>query len=398
MSMLDEIIRREIAERGILPFARFMELALYCPNSGYYEAKKDNLGRRGDFYTSVSVGELFGQLLAFQFAEWLGELPRADCGPRIVEAGAHDGTLASDILNWLQSARPKLFGQLGYCIIEPSARRQEWQKDTLKNFAPRVRWFADLQSLHRDESCRRPLCDIIFSNEFLDALPVHRFGWDAPNKKWFEWGVAVQGKRFVWARSADDSSVGSPQSAGRFADKLSALRHLPLSLLEVLPDGYTVEICPAAANWWREAANLLEQGRLLTIDYGLTDDELFSPGRTHGTLRAFSRHHATDDVLANPGGQDVTAHVNFSAIQSAGEACGLKTETFSTQAQFLTRILDKASKEKDFGGLVASNRSEGGWGAKQARQFQTLTHPDHLGRAFRVLVQTKQGAPYKPNS
>src|ERR1017187_4682180 len=111
-----KIIRREIAERGILSFARFMELALYCPDSGYYEVKKDSPGRRGDFYTSVSAGELFGQLLAFQFAEWLGEVRSAECGVRIVEAGAHDGRLAADILNWLQAHRRELSAQLEYWI------------------------------------------------------------------------------------------------------------------------------------------------------------------------------------------------------------------------------------------------------------------------------------------
>jgi SAM-dependent MidA family methyltransferase len=111
----------------------------------------------------------------------------------------------------------------------------------------------------------------------------------------------------------------------------------------------------------------------------LTNDELFSPGRTRGTLRAYFRHHATDDLLANVGEQDLTTHVNFSALQSIGEACGLTTETFSTQTQFLTQILGKAQKEKSFGE----------WGTKQTRQFQTLTHPEHLGRAFRVLVQSR---------
>ena len=113
-----------------------MELALYCPVHGYYETKKDNPGRHGDFYTSVGVGELFGQLLAFQFAEWLEQLRIADCGLRIAEAGAHDGRLAKDILAWLQLKRPKLFEQIEYWIIEPSARRQEWQKKTLKDFHP----------------------------------------------------------------------------------------------------------------------------------------------------------------------------------------------------------------------------------------------------------------------
>ncbi len=373
MSNLSEIIRREAAQRGVLSFARFMELALYCPVHGYYETKKDNPGRHGDFYTSVGAGELFGQLLAFQFAEWLeDQVHRPQPTVQIVEAGAHDGRLARDILTWLQSNRSELFGQIEYWIIEPSARRQEWQGETLREFAPRVRWFAGLQSLLQERTCHSspatchpPLRGVIFSNELLDAMPVHRFGWDAQNKKWFEWGVAVDGEKFVWARlpSAFPSSI---------------LRR-PSSLLDVLPEGYTIETCPAAEDWWREAAGILERGKLMTIDYGLTADELFSPSRTRGTLRAYFRHHANDDILANVGEQDLTAHVNFPAIQAAGESMGLRTEMFLTQSQFLTRILGKASKDE----------SLGKWNTNQTRQFQTLTHPEHLGRAFRVLVQSR---------
>jgi SAM-dependent MidA family methyltransferase len=137
----------------------------------------------------------------------------------------------------------------------------------------------------------------------------------------------------------------------------------------------------------------LGQGKLLTIDYGFTADELFSPGRMHGTLRAYFRHHASDDLLANVGEQDLTAHVNFSAIQTAGESAGLKTEIFSTQSQFLMRILEKTLREKSSGEPVSPKSdgggSEDGWTSAQARQFQTLTHPEHLGRAFRVLVQSR---------
>jgi SAM-dependent MidA family methyltransferase len=386
MNPLSEIIRREAAQHGVLSFARFMELALYCPVHGYYETKKDNPGRHGDFYTSVGVGELFGQLLAFQFAEWLEEvrsatslrseaMARQECEVRIIEAGAHDGRLAKDILAWLQSNRPELLDQIEYWIIEPSARRQEWQGETLREFAPRVRWFAGFQSLlqertyHSSPATRHPpLRGVIFSNELLDAMPVHRFGWDAVKKTWFEWGVAVDGEKFAWARlpSAFPSSI----------------LHLPASLSDVLPDGYTIETCPAAEDWWREAAGILERGKLMTIDYGLTADELFSPNRRQGTLRAYFRHHASEDILANVGEQDLTAHVNYSAIRVAGESAGLSTEMFSTQSQFLTQILGKASKDDSFGK----------WNTHQTRQFQTLTHPEHLGRAFRVLVQSRQGA------
>jgi len=371
-----EIIRREIAKHGVLTFARFMELALYCPNFGYYEAKKDNPGRRGDFYTSVSAGELFGQLLAFQFAGWLEEMRNAEREMQIVEAGAHDGQLALDILSWLQSARPKLFGQIEYCIIEPSARRREWQTERLKHFAPRVRWFSQF-----NDSTVRRFNGIIFSNELLDAMPVHRFGWDAAKKIWFERGVSLENGNFVWTKIPNSESSSA---IFQLLARQSGTEAVSSSLLDVLPDGYTIETCPAAENWWREAANSLECGRLMTIDYGLTDDELFSPGRTRGTLRAYFHHHAADDLLANVGEQDLTAHVNFSAIRSAGEACGLKTETFCPQAQFLARILEKTSKAENFGE----------WGAKQTRQFQTLTHPEHLGRAFRVIIQSKLGAPH----
>ena len=361
MSTLLEIIRHEIHKSGVLPFARFMELALYCPDSGYYETKKD-IGRRGDFYTSVSAGELFGQFLACQFAEWLEPLRSAKCGVRIVEAGAHDGKLAADILNWLQLKRPKLFGQIEYGIVEPSARRQEWQHETLKDFAPRVRWSSDIQAMVGRDSVEPKFHGIIFSNELLDAFPVHRFGWDAKNKTWFEWGVAVAGDKFIWAK------IPTPHSA-----------FCTPQLEAVLPDGYTIETSPAAENWWREAAGVLARGKLLAIDYGLTDDEMFSPARTRGTLRAYFRHHATDDLLANPGDQDLTAHVNFSTIQKTGEDAGLTTEFFGSQTKFLVEILAQAEK----------NNSLGEWNASRTQQFQTLTHPEHLGRAFRVLVQSR---------
>ena len=219
MNNLFEIIRREAAQRGVLSFARFMELALYCPVHGYYETKKDNPGRHGDFYTSVGVGELFGQLLAFQFAEWLEDQVHSPWSTvQIVEAGAHDGQLARDILTWLQSNRPELLDQIEYWIIEPSARRQEWQGETLREFVPRVRWFAGFQSLLQERmchsspaTCHPPLRGVIFSNELLDAMPVHRLGWDAQNKKWFEWGVAVDGEKFVWARIPDTLA---PRSGG----------------------------------------------------------------------------------------------------------------------------------------------------------------------------------------
>src|SRR5437879_6528961 len=176
-----------------------METALYCPNYGFYEREKDTIGRAGDFYTSVSVGPLFGELLAFQFAEWFGEWEisrefteiarrrgNGRLGPRknsknlrkweIVEAGAHDGQLARDILVSLQKHRSELFDQLEYLIIEPSKRRRATQAKTLSEFSDRVRWIPNLRKTTRIDG-------IIFSNELLDAMPVHRVRWDARRRK-----------------------------------------------------------------------------------------------------------------------------------------------------------------------------------------------------------------------
>ncbi len=378
MNALTEIIRGEIAERGFLPFPRFMELALYCPKHGYYETKKDNPGRRGDYYTSVGVGEVFGQLLAFQFANWSATFNLKSATVNLVEAGAHDGRLARDILGWLQLKRPELFGRIEYWIIEPSAQRREWQEETLDQYSPQVRWIDGLENL-KPRAQNPKLTGVIFSNELLDAMPVHRYGWDAGRKVWYEWGVGVDGEKFIWARMPDIPAPQSRERDGVRKGDPSSTLNLPASLLEVLPDGYTIETSPAAESWWREAAKLLERGRLLAIDYGLTADELIMPNRLRGTLRAYYRHHASGDVLANVGEQDLTAHVNFSALQAAGESAGLKTESFSTQSQFLTQILRDASKVDLLGE----------WTPARTRQFQTLTHPEHLGRAFRVLVQSR---------
>jgi SAM-dependent MidA family methyltransferase len=361
MKKLTEVIHSEtLAHGGVLPFSRFMELALYCPKLGYYETKKDSLGRRGDFYTSVSVGNLFGELLAFQFAEWLEELKSQSPRLKIVEAGAHNGQLARDILTWLHASRPALYGKLEYCIIEPSEHRQKWQQEALKDFGGKVHWLSSFGSTRFD--------GIIFSNELLDAFPIQRFGWDAGQKKWFEWGVVASGEQFAWTK------IDKPQ------DGLPALiLNLPSALLGVLPDGYTVETSPAAESWWHAAANSLNRGKLMTVDYGLSNDELFLPSRKNGTLRAYFQHRFAGDLLANPGQQDLTAHVNFSAIQRAGEEAGLKTVLFAPQSNFLTQIMGKTLDDKHFGE----------WTFGRGRQFQTLTHPEHLGRAFRVLVQSR---------
>lgn len=379
MTEISKILRNEVKRQGVIPFAEFMRLALYCPNYGYYEQGPDRIGRAGDFYTSVTVGGLFGALLAFQCAEWLQELPAKPL--QIVEVGAHEGQLAADILSWLPQMRPKLAASLEYWIIEPSPRRQAWQKAKLEKFADRVRWFEHFPAQVRG---------IVLSNELLDAMPVRRFSWDAAKAYWFEWGVALEanthaartgGEEGESVESAFSWKKMSPHPQEYAAALTEAGLEFPPDLLAALPDGFTIDIAPEAGEWWGKAALALERGRLLTIDYGFRAEQFLAAERTGGTLRAYRHHHAHSDVLAQPGEQDLTAHVNFTQLERAGEKAGLSTELFLSQERFLSRIAARAwQKDSGFGE----------WTAARTRQFQVLAHPEHLGRPFSVLVQGRR--------
>jgi SAM-dependent MidA family methyltransferase len=299
---------------------------------------------------------------------------------RLIEAGAHDGQLATDILGWLRERRPEIAARLEYWILEPSARRCALQEQRLSRFHGQVRWarnFAELSALRPPAAVGLPEQAIFFSNELLDAMPVNRFGWDAGERTWFEWAVTLREEAFAWARlpceyARVSRSLGP--GAGAAADGL----WLNPELLSVLPDGFTIDLSIAALDFWQNAAEFLRGGKLVTFDYGLEVQDLFLPERRDGTLRAYHRHQVLADALARPGEQDLTAHVNFTAIQRTGEAAGLRTELFLNQAQFLTGIAVRACKDPG---------AFGNWTPARVRQFQTLTHPEHLGTAFRVLAQ-----------
>lgn len=353
------------------------------------------MGHRGDYYTSVSVGPLFGELLARQFSQWLSQIDQSREEPsapvagdgfgaklHLVEAGAHDGTLARDILRWLDRNEPALADKVHYWLVEPADWRQALQRKTLHEFSHRVSWIGSLDEfpvVPNPPGQNRPgVRGVIFSNELLDAMPVHRLGWDKLKFRWFEWGVTFREGRFEWVRlpdrEANSQHLFQPDPFGVTAQRW------PQELWDALPDGFTLEVCPAASRWWKQAGVLLGRGKLVALDYGLEDLEWLSPARRSGTLRAYYRHHLNADALSRPGEQDLTAHVNFSALIRAGESAGLKTDAVLSQEQFLTRIA---------GPLLERKTQVGDWTAEDTRQFQTLTHPGQLGHSFRVLVQSR---------
>ncbi len=339
--------------------SRFMALCLYHPEHGYYEAKDRAIGREGDFYTSVSVGPVFGEMLAWLFAHWF----RTELQPpfQILECGAHHGQLASDIIDFFEANSPALCDNLEYVIFEPSSVRRARQEEKLGARRVRVRW------INRWRELGKGIQGVIFANELLDAFPVDQLGWDSVREWWFEWRITSSDAGFVKIRGGQSPAPPVPIAPG--------------SLYENLPDGFTIEIHQSRMRWWKDAADHLRQGRLLTLDYGYEFPDMFQPFRHEGTLRAYRAHQAGSDILENVGEQDLTSNVEFRLLKETGEECGLKSSRLLTQAQFLTNIL---------AGIEAAPGSFPEWTPKRLREFQTLVHPAHLGEKFKVLIQRRE--------
>lgn len=330
-----------------------MELALYHPEHGYYS--QSHIGKSGDFFTSVSVGSLFGEFLAYWLVQELKSIPGTI---DLVEAGAHDGTLARDVLNWLRKNEPEFAARAYYTVVEPNCALRARQRETLRAVST-VRWVDGLDELATQTGGR--VRGAIFSNELLDAFPVRVFRWIRDAKQWNEFGVAEAKGQFIW-RAMGPNLVG---------DALHDLEPLQ----PYLPDQFTVEFSPIAEAWWTQAARLLGSGLLCAFDYGDEATGLWTPDRYNGTLRSFQGHRFIDNVLDSPGCQDITASVNFTRIRLAGERAGLVSRPLVAQERFLSRI--------------AASFFRASPADAQIRQFQTLAHPSQLGRAFKVLVQSR---------
>ncbi|MEQ1532795.1 MAG: class I SAM-dependent methyltransferase [Sideroxydans sp.] len=348
---LCELIRQDIATQGgWIPFSRFMELALYAPGLGYYTAGSRKFGEAGDFITAPELSNLFGRTLAKQ----LIEVMQAST-PHILELGAGSGKLALDILTELekQNSLPET-----YSILEVSADLRERQQALIQaripHLAARVQWLDTLPE---------KLSGAVIGNEVLDALPVHLVYWS--EGRILERGVSSNGTTFMWQDRI-------PENAALFdiANNLT------------VPDDYLSEISLAARGLIASLSERLEKGAMIFIDYGFGSAEYYHPQRSRGTLMCHYRHHSHDDPFYLLGLQDITAHVDFTAIAESAIDHGAHFLGYTSQAHFLinngvTDLLSEISPED-----VRAY-------APLSSQLQKLTSPAEMGELFKVIALGK---------
>ncbi len=364
---LGQVIAAEIQSGGPISFERFMELALYHPRLGYYERSPGVLGKAGDFYTSVSTGPLFGKLLAEHLLFRSRQTLWRDRWVWI-EAGAHSGTLARDILE--HAAHFKLPLPLEYHIIEPSATRRAWQQETLADF-PQVKWKGSFSDYGE------PLAAIIFSNELLDAFPCRLFEKEASGK-WLELKVT---------RGAEPAVFQFTKQETRLPEALAKLA------VDELPAGYRMEYSASAVKWWHDACSLLKSGAVFTLDYGVTDAELAGGLKPASTVRAIRSHRLLDNWLEEPGLTDLSSAVHWDNLIETGESLGMKTVELVSQERFLMGIIRNLQSENRVR-LSASAQEipaeRGDVLSLPAQALKTLIHPQYLGHSFQALVQERQ--------
>jgi SAM-dependent MidA family methyltransferase len=357
-SSLPRFIRDTIHREGPVSFAWFMEQALYHPAEGYYSSGRCAIGRRGDYFTSVSVGPVFGKILAGQFAEiWRG-LGRPD-GFVIVEQGAHHGAFAADVLEALREESPDLFAAMRYRIVEPFPILQRRQQNALRGFAEQTEWCGSLVEME-------PFSGVYFCNELIDAMPVHLLAATGKpgERKWNERMVDCTSSGFVF--------VNRPITHRGLQRQL---RKIPLA-----PEGnYETETNLAVLDWIDALAAKLVRGVVLVADYGFARADYYSAHRTTGALQCYAGHRALPSPLERVGECDITAHVEWTSLAERAEECGLQIAGFTDQNHFLT-------------GLLASYPALASAGAKKSRALQTLIYPEFLGMKFQFLGLTKNFA------
>lgn len=387
---LREKIECEIRERGPIPFSRYMELCLYDPDEGYYSRNAEQFGKAGDFYTSSDVHAVFGRLLARQFDEIWRALDRPP-QIEILELGPGRGLFARDVLDWSNKKFPDFFAALIYTLQESSPALQAKLQENLTEHVAAEKAYISGEAriarpqvgagaptcpaeqssapagIHRRLTYHAPL--IVFANEFFDALPVEI--------------LSLQGKLHLALENNRLQETCLPPLAAEleFLDRYS-----------VHPEpGERIEVPILAQDWIRQIANSTTSAPLLliVIDYGYTREQQLAD-RYRGTVMAYRHHSASPDPYQAPGEQDLTAHVNFTALAAACEQAGMRCEKLFTQSQFLMGIGEKNQFADAFEDCRLPQER-----AKVALQLKHLVTPAGMGENFQVLMASRGIEPDK---
>ena len=353
-----EIARVIMAQGGWIDFAQYMALALYTPGLGYYSAGSAKLGAAGDFVTAPEMTPLFVLTVAGPVAETLSHIEDSD----ILEMGAGSGRLAHDLLLALHELKtlPR-----HYRILEVSpelrARQQQMLATLPAELAGRITWC---------DAWPKDISGVVLANEVLDAFPVHRVGWRQDH--WVELGVVMENNAFAWREH--------PLQNIRLMDALAKIFITPMEV-----DHYDTEVNLSAGDLMVNLAASLKAGCAIFIDYGFPAREYYHPQRNEGTLMCHIRHHAHGNPFIYPGLQDITAHVDFTAVARAAQQQGLTVQDYATQAAWL---IDAGITDH------MTNLS-----AQDTRQHfatisavQKLLSPAEMGELFKVLVLGKGAA------
>ncbi len=343
---LEGRLAAEIDGCGAVTFERFMELALYAPEGGYYAGPGSRVGKRGDFITSVSFGPIFGEVLSGQFLEaWEGLGCPEDFA--ICEQGGNDGAFAADVRKALAST--PLAG-VRWIFIEPMPHLKKAQQERLQGTP--TEWVSSVDELPE-------FCGVHFSNELFDALPVHVVRSDGD--RWNELRVDRSGDAFVWTEATPPPDVRE------------ALADFPIR-----PAGFTTEVCTRYAGVLEGVGSRMKRGLLLAIDYGLTTEALLAAHRLDGTLRCYSGHRQDSLPLEAPGRKDLTAHVNFSHLVRDALKTGWEPRALADQHHFLVGAARKM--------LLAL---DGHPNPAKLRPLVSLLHPENMGRQFQAILFSK---------
>lgn len=351
--LIQAMAREMEAGGGRIGFDRYMELALYAPGLGYYVAGAQKFGAEGDFVTAPEISPVFGRCLARQALQVLQELK----GGELLEFGAGSGRLAADLLAELEA-----LGSLPerYLILELSPDLQQRQRQTLEERIPhlseRVTWLRELPS--------GGFRGVVVANELLDAMPVHRFRIQPQGiaEQYVEW----REERFhlCWEEPRDPALQ---QAVARLE----------------LQEGYESEINLRATPWIGQLSRILDAGAVILVDYGYPRAEYYHPQRNSGTLMCHYRHRAHSDPLVYPGLQDITAHVDFTAVAEAAQASGLQVSGYTSQAHFLMGCgLDQV--------MAAADPGDTGNYLDLVQGVKRLTLPTEMGERFKVLALTRK--------